>query len=147
MAVSRVSFGVFAVVALVLSAAFPAVQAQAPAPAPVPTSDGQFSISESCLEYFWRFSDMQIWIWDNVVVCFVILHCRSLIDLTEKIQEICEIRLYNLSGLRVKKWKLCRVLGIFCICVVILIIIRKCLGTTIAFCFCFFNVRLVKVHA
>ncbi|GMN31717.1 hypothetical protein TIFTF001_003368 [Ficus carica] len=40
MAVSRVSFGVFAVVALVLSAAFPAVQAQAPALAPVPTSDG-----------------------------------------------------------------------------------------------------------
>ena len=45
---------------------------------------------------------MQIWIWDNVVVCFAILHCRSLIDPTEKMEEICEIRHYNLSGLRVK---------------------------------------------
>ena len=38
MAVSRVSFGVMAIVALIFSIALPAVQAQAPAPAP--TSDG-----------------------------------------------------------------------------------------------------------
>ncbi|OVA01910.1 Arabinogalactan peptide [Macleaya cordata] len=38
MAVSRVSFGVMAIVALIFSIALPAVQAQAPAPAP--SNDG-----------------------------------------------------------------------------------------------------------
>nr|DAD19137.1 TPA_asm: hypothetical protein HUJ06_020600 [Nelumbo nucifera] len=41
MAVSRVSFGVMAIVALIFSIAFPAVQAQSLAPAPAPTSDGK----------------------------------------------------------------------------------------------------------
>ncbi|XP_010266430.1 PREDICTED: arabinogalactan peptide 20-like [Nelumbo nucifera] len=40
MAVSRVSFGVVAIVALIFAVALPAVQAQSVAPAPAPTSDG-----------------------------------------------------------------------------------------------------------
>lgn len=42
MAVSRVSFGVMAVVALVFALFLPAAHAQASAPAPTPTSDGMF---------------------------------------------------------------------------------------------------------
>nr|DAD36347.1 TPA_asm: hypothetical protein HUJ06_006988 [Nelumbo nucifera] len=45
MAVSRVSFGVVAIVALIFAVALPAVQAQSVAPAPAPTSDGTFFVS------------------------------------------------------------------------------------------------------
>ncbi|KAH7513822.1 hypothetical protein FEM48_Zijuj11G0022900 [Ziziphus jujuba var. spinosa] len=49
MAVSRGFFLVLAVATLLLSVAFPAVQAESLAPAPAPTSDGEFrSEFESC---------------------------------------------------------------------------------------------------